>query len=84
MVVSLKEADVSLAIAVYSVGFNGLHIVEGWNLDATSVAIPALATALFVVFMASRLLYAKAWTVAGSLSGFMAVGLMWIHRELGR
>jgi hypothetical protein len=66
---------------------DGLQVVEGWILDTTSVAIPALATALFVVVMASRLLYgdwATAWTVAGSLAGFIAVGLMWIHRELGR
>jgi hypothetical protein len=72
---------------LYSVEFDGLHIVEGWTLDATSVAIPTLATTLSVVVMASRLLYGDwttAWTVAGSLSGFMAVGFMWIHRELGR
>ncbi|KAK0743848.1 hypothetical protein B0T18DRAFT_192070 [Schizothecium vesticola] len=71
----------------YSVEFDGLHIVEGWTLDATSVAIPALAMTLTVVVIASRLLFgdwATAWTVAGSLSGFIAVGLMWIHRELGR
>ena len=55
---------------LYSVEFNLLYIVEGWTLDATSVTIPALAMTLFVVVIASRLLYgdwATAWTVAGSL-----------------
>lgn len=65
--------------------WEGLHITEGWMLDTTSAAGPALVTGLISVVVGARFLYgdwATAWTMLGSLAGLVAIVLMWINREL--
>jgi len=82
----LEKYDSCNYLGLPWVDWEGLRIVEGWTLDTASVIAPALAAALFVVVMTSRLVFgdwATAWTVAGSVAGFIVIGLMWAYRELG-
>jgi hypothetical protein len=74
-------------VGLSAVEWEALLFTEGWIFGSKSMVFPVIVTLLFVVVMASRLVYGDwgtAWTTAGSLAGCMAIGLMWIQMTTSR
>jgi hypothetical protein len=74
-------------VGLSGVEWEGLLFTEGWTFSSKSMVFSVLVTLFFVVVVGSRLVYGDwgtAWTMAGSLAGFIATGLVWIQITTSR